>query len=80
MQEDLFQEAQICLLPLRKSDSKRPVMPWIHYTQSSYRKVIEMTGRMIEKLLPKSITAVTARGFELKMALFSLACSITHLS
>ncbi len=77
--EDLFQEAQRCLLSLRKSNSKRPVKPWVHCLQSSYRKVIETTGSMIEKLLPKSIHAVTARGFELKVALFVLACSITYL-
>jgi hypothetical protein len=29
--EDLFQEAQRCLSPLRKSISKRPVKPWVHY-------------------------------------------------
>jgi hypothetical protein len=77
--EDLFQEAQRCLSPLRKSNSKRPVKPWIHYLQASYRKVIETTGSMIEKLLPKSIHAVTARGFELKVAIFVLACSINYL-
>lgn len=77
--EDLFQEAQRCLLPLRKSNSKRPVKPWIHYLQASYRKIIETTGSMIEKLLPKSVHAVTARGFELKVAIFVLACSINYL-
>jgi hypothetical protein len=77
--EDIFVEAQRCLSPLRKSNSKRPVKPWIHYLQSSYRKVIETTGSMIEKLLPKSIHAVTARGFELKVAIFVLACSINYL-
>jgi hypothetical protein len=77
--EDLFHKAQRCLLPLRKSNSKRPVKPWIHYLQSSYRKVIETTGSLIERLLPKSIHAVTARGFELKIAIFVLACSITYL-
>lgn len=77
--EDLFQEAQRCLLPLRKSNSKRPVKPWVHYLQASYRKVIETTGSLIEKLLPKSIHAVTARGFELKIAIFVLACSINYL-
>lgn len=77
--EDLFQEAQRCLLPLRKSNSKRPVKPWIHYLQASYRSAIETTGSMIEKLLPKSIHAVTARGFELKVAMFVLACSINYL-
>jgi len=30
-------------------------------------------------LLPKSIHAVTAKGFELKVALFVLACSINFL-
>jgi hypothetical protein len=58
--EDLFQETQRYLLPLFKSNSKRPVKPWIHYLQASYRKVIEITGRMIERLLLKSIHAVTA--------------------
>lgn len=77
--EEVFQEAQRCLSPLRKSNSKRPVKPWVHYLQSSYRKVIETTGSMIERLLPKSIHAVTARGFELKVALFVLACSISYL-
>jgi hypothetical protein len=77
--EDVFQEGQRCLLPLRKSNSKRPVKPWVHYLQASYRKMIEVTGSMIERLLPKSIHAVTARGFELKVAIFVLACSINYL-
>jgi hypothetical protein len=77
--EDVFQEANRKLLPLRKSNSKRPVPPWIHYLNSSYRKTIETTGSMIERLLPKSIHAVTARGFELKIAIFVLACSINYL-
>jgi len=79
LMEDIFQEAQRCLLPLRKSNSKRPVKPWVHYLQASYRKIIETTGSMIEKLLPKSIHAVTARGFELKVGIFVLACSIGYL-
>jgi hypothetical protein len=77
--EDLFQEANRKLLPLRKSNSKRPVPPWIHYLSSSYRKAIETTGSLIERLLPKSIHAVTAQGFELKVAIFTLACSINYL-
>jgi len=77
--EALFQDAQRSLLPLRKSNSKRPVKPWVHYLQASYRKVIETTGSLIERLLPKSIHAVTARGFELKIAIFVLACSINYL-
>jgi hypothetical protein len=49
------------------------------YLLSCYRKVIETTGSLIEKLLPKHIHAVTARGFELKVALFVLATSFNFL-
>ncbi len=34
---------------------------------------------LIEQLLPKHIHAVTPPGFELKVALFVLACSINYL-
>jgi hypothetical protein len=41
--------------------------------------MIETTGSLIERLLPKSIHAVTASGFELKIGIFVLACSINYL-
>ena len=59
--EDLLQEAQIDLQPLRKKNSKRPVPAWIAYLLACYRKVIETTGSLLERLLPKHIHAVTAR-------------------
>jgi len=77
--EDLMREAGIELLPLRKKNSRRPVPPYMTYLQASIRKVVETTGSLIERLLPKSIHAVTAKGFELKVALFVLACSINFL-
>jgi hypothetical protein len=77
--EDMLMDANRPLTPLRKKNSKRPLKPWVHYLMSSYRKMIETTGSMIEQLLPKHIHAVTARGFELKVALFVLACSINYL-
>jgi hypothetical protein len=77
--EDLMREANLPLTPLRKANSKRPSPPWVHYLMSSYRKLIETTGGLIEQLLPKHIHAVTARGFELKVALFVLACSLNYL-
>jgi hypothetical protein len=77
--EDLINEAGISFIPIRKKNSKRPVPPWVHYLRSSYRKLIETTGSLIEQLLPKHIHAVTAKGFELKVALFVLACSINYL-
>jgi hypothetical protein len=77
--EDLLTEADLPLTPLRKKNSKRLSPPWVHYLMSSYRKLIETTGSLIEQLLPKHIHAVTARGFELKVAVFVLACSINYL-
>jgi hypothetical protein len=77
--EDMLNEAGLQLLPFRKKNSKRPLPPWLRYLQACYRKVIETTGSLVERLLPKSIHAVTARGFELKVALFVLACSFSYL-
>ena len=77
--EDLMKEAGRELRPLRKKNSKRPDPAWMTYLLSRYRKVIETTGSLIEKLLPKHIHAVTARGFELKVALFVLATSFNFL-
>jgi hypothetical protein len=77
--EDMMNEAKVHLAPLRKKNSTRPVPSWVHYLRSSYRKMVETTGSLIEQLLPKHIHAVTARGFELKVALFVLACSINYL-
>jgi hypothetical protein len=55
-------------------NSLRLVPPWMFYLQSTIRKVVETTGSLLERLLPKSIHAVTAKG-----ALFVLACSINFL-
>ena len=43
------------------------------------RKAIETTGSLIERLLPKHIHSVTATGFELKVGLFVLACSLNFI-
>lgn len=77
--EDVLREAGLELLPMRKSNSHRSVPPFFTFLQASVRKMVETTGSLIERLLPKSIHAVTARGFELKVALFVLAVSINFL-
>ncbi len=77
--EDLLHELGIQFWPLRKQNSKRPLPPWVTYLMAAYRKRIETTGSLIERILPKHIHAVTAAGFELKVALFILACSLTYL-
>jgi hypothetical protein len=73
--EDIMTDAQVALCPLRKKNSTRPIPPWERYLRATARKTIETTGRLVEQLLPKHIHAVTARGFELKVALFAVACS-----
>lgn len=77
--EDVLREADLHLLPMRKRNSKRPLPPWMHYLQAHFRKAVETAGSLLERLLPKSIHAVTAEGFELKLVLFVLALSISRL-
>ncbi len=74
--EDLMADAELKLLPIRKSNSKRPLPAWMLYWQHVDRKMVETTASLVNRKLPKSIHAVTAAGFELKVVLFILATSI----
>lgn len=78
--EDVLAEAGIQLIPDRKKNSKRPLPGWLHFFLRHYRNQVETAGSLIERLLPKSIHAVTAKGFELKVILFVLASSINCLA
>lgn len=78
--EDLLKEAAgINLNPIRKKNSKRAVPAWSSFLRKRIRKRVETTGSQINALFPKSIHAVTDKGFELKVALFILAFSIRCL-
>ena len=78
--EDLLKEVcGINLSPIRKKNSKRQVPGYVEYIQQYHRKIVETAGSLIERKLPKSIHAVTSKGFELKVFLFVLACSIDFL-
>jgi Transposase DDE domain len=77
--EDAINETGIRMKPIRKKNSKRPFEPWIFYLQSTYRKIVETAGSLVERLLPKHIHSVTPQGFELKVGLFVLASSINAL-
>ena len=77
--EDALQEIGITLKPLRKKNSKRQYPPWEVYLQQVHRKRVETSNSLIEQLLPKSIHAVTAAGFELKVFLFIIATNIKQL-
>lgn len=77
--EDVLAEAGICLFPFRKKNSRRPLPPWMRFLQSYYRKAVERTGSVLERLLPESIHAVTPHGFELNVVLFIPAVSLRGL-
>jgi hypothetical protein len=78
--EDLLEEAaDINLNPLRKKNSKRAVAPWTTFLRKHFRRRVETTASQINALFPKSIHAVTARGFELKVVLFIIAFAIKCL-
>jgi len=74
--EDLLKEAGLNLIPLRKVKSTRPLEPALAYLMATARKAVETTGSLIERLLPKHIHSVTARGFEIKLGCFIIACAI----
>ena len=76
--EDLLKEVgHIQLVPMRKKNSQRALPPYVSFVQHYYRKMIETAGSLIEQMLPKSIHAVTPQGFELKVALFLVAYSLS---
>ena len=74
--EDLLREtAGIHLMPVRKKNSRRKFPPFTEYLQRKGRKMIETANSLITGMFPKKIHAVTAKGFELKILLFVLACN-----
>jgi hypothetical protein len=75
--EDLLLDAEkIQLSAMRKRNSRRPVPAHVQFVQHYKRKIIETSGSLISQFLPKSIHAVTSKGFELKIMLFVLALSV----
>jgi hypothetical protein len=77
--EDELAHIGIALCPLRKKNSKRAVPLWETYLRQLERKAIETSGSLITQRFPKTIHAVTAAGFELKLVLFLLAYSLDCL-
>jgi hypothetical protein len=75
----MMREAGIELIPLRKKNSLRTLPAYMTCFQVCVRKIVETTGSLIKRLLPKSIHAVTTKGFEIKVALLVLACNINFL-
>lgn len=77
-EDRLIQEKQIHLMPVRKKNSKRKGGGFLAKIRRRKRKMIETAFSCIEKLMPRSIHAVTKAGFELKTTLFVLAYAFSR--
>ncbi len=77
--EDDLAAVGLTRAPLRKKNSKRAIPPWATYWRQHIRHSIETVGSTLTQRFPKTIQAVTAAGFELKIVLFVLAYSIDCL-
>jgi hypothetical protein len=78
--EELFNDYKSDYSPIRKANARKPNPQWKFRLQEIHRKCIETTNSLIERLLPKHIHAVTAAGFETKVALFVIAATIKFLA
>ena len=61
------------LIAQRRKNSKRPLSQELRYIQSRIRKKIESTFSQITRVFPRSIHAVTSKGFEIKVFNFILS-------
>lgn len=75
--EDLYSQCEdILILTERKSNSKRKDHPASAFIKNCMRKRIETTFSEIEAAFPRSIHAVTPKGFLLKIKLFLFAFTL----
>lgn len=77
--EDSLATRGLYLRPFRKKNSKRGYPLWLQAFLSTSRQIVETTGSLIHRLLPSKIHATSSAGFELKVVLFVLACSLSFL-
>ena len=78
--EDLMGDVLgVSLVPKRKCNSKRTNNRFDDYFLSIHRNKVETTFSSIICLMPRSIRAVTARGFFLKVFFFILGYSVKRL-
>lgn len=78
--EDAWRELeQVDLLVDRRHNSTRLHEPWQNFLIQTFRKGIETTISQITERFPKSIHAVTAQGFVLKLLVFVFTHTLTEL-
>lgn len=75
-EDDLKHTSQIQLKVMRKKNSKRQDEPWNRYIKQATRHYIETVFSGITCRVPKSIHAVTYRGFLLKIEAFIFAFTL----
>ena len=73
----LLDDAGLRLLALQRRNSKEPWPAWLTYIVQRKRKQIETVFSQIAASFGRTIHAVTAKGFELKVFLAVLAYTIT---
>ena len=78
-EEALMQEAELHLIAQRRRNSRQPLAPWVSYIARHERKRIETVFSQVAAAFGRTIHAVTARGFELKVFLTVLALTITAM-
>ena len=74
-EDRLVQEKQIHLTPIRKVNSKRRGNEFWENVRKKKRRMIETLFSGIERLMPRSIHAVTIAGLILKATLFVFRCT-----
>ncbi len=68
--EDLLNDTEhVRFRPLRKRNSRRTFPAYVEFVQKKIRQGVEVAGSLMQRRRPAHLHAVTARGFELKVAL-----------
>lgn len=79
--EDIAMDAELIrLMVARKGNSRRADAPHIRYIKDTLRKNIETTISLVKAKMLRSIHAVTAQGFLLKVALFVIAFAFDKIT
>ena len=73
----LNEAAALHLVAARRSNCKEQLLPWVSYISRHERKRVETVFSQIVSAFGRTIHAVTARGFELKVFLTVLAYTLT---
>jgi hypothetical protein len=79
LEEAWYEAEEVALTVDRRKNSKRPHEPWQNFLIQHFRKGVETTISQITERFPKSIHAITAEGFALKLLLFIFTHTLAQL-